>query len=129
MFRASAPARWSSALPVCSNVKATSHWVTRDILKEFGAEPVDQRVVVDRNRITGAGVTAGLDMGLTLVAKMRDRAYAESLQLLAEYDPEPPFNAGSRKTAPKEAIAMIEPMFAQFVETARQAAKNAVARL
>jgi cyclohexyl-isocyanide hydratase len=129
MFRASAPARWSSALPVCSKVKATSHWVTRDILKEFGAEPVDQRVVVDRNRITGAGVTAGLDMGLTLVPKMRDRAYAESLQLLAEYAPEPPFNAGSRKTAPKEAIAMIEPMFAQFVETARQAAKNAVARL
>jgi hypothetical protein len=56
--------------------------------------------VRDRNRITGAGVTAGLDFGLTMVAELRDRTYAECCQLMSEYDPDPPFSAGSMKTAP-----------------------------
>ncbi|WP_204326968.1 DJ-1/PfpI family protein, partial [Stenotrophomonas maltophilia] len=71
--------------------KATSHWAARDLLVAGGAEPVDARVVIDRNRVTGAGVSAGLDFGLKLVAMMRDEAYAKSVQLLAEYAPEPPF--------------------------------------
>lgn len=104
--------------------KATSHWAVRDVLKEFGAEPVDARVVTDRNRITGGGVTAGLDFGLEIVARLRDQTYAESLQLLAEYDPRPPFNSGTPGAAPKEVTAMMMAMLAPFGDTVRQWAKH-----
>ncbi|MDX2158971.1 MAG: DJ-1/PfpI family protein [Hyphomicrobiaceae bacterium] len=109
--------------------KATSHWVTRDILRIFGAEPVDQRVVIDRNRMTGGGVTAGLDFGLSLVAKLRDADYAKALQLLAEYQPAPPFDAGTPAKAGAEATGMMTAMFDQFVKDARAAAEAAVRRL
>jgi cyclohexyl-isocyanide hydratase len=79
--------------------KATSHWATREALRAFGAEPVEARVVVDRNRITGGGVTAGIDFGLVLLAKLRGDDAAKLTQLAMEYDPEPPFNAGSPETA------------------------------
>jgi cyclohexyl-isocyanide hydratase len=79
--------------------KATSHWASRDILPMFGAEPVEARVVVDRNRITGGGVTAGIDFGLVLLAKLCGDDVAKVTQLAMEYDPEPPFQAGSPKTA------------------------------
>ncbi len=79
--------------------KATSHWAARDALRMFGAEPVDARVVVDRNRITGGGVTAGIDFGLVILAKLRGDDAARLTQLAMEYDPEPPFHAGSPKTA------------------------------
>jgi len=75
--------------------RATSHWATRDILPVLGATPVNERIVEDRNRITGAGVTSGMDFGLVLAAKLSDRTYAEMLQLINEYDPQPPFHAGS----------------------------------
>jgi cyclohexyl-isocyanide hydratase len=79
--------------------KATSHWAARDSLRMFGAEPVDARVVVDRNRITGGGVTAGIDFGLVILAKLRGDDAAKLTQLAMEYDPEPPFNAGNPKVA------------------------------
>jgi cyclohexyl-isocyanide hydratase len=79
--------------------KATSHWATRDALSTFGAEPVEARVVVDRNRITGGGVTAGIDFGLVLLAKLRGDEAAKLTQLAMEYDPEPPFQSGSPRTA------------------------------
>ena len=79
--------------------KATSHWAMRDELSKFGAEPVEARVVVDRNRITGGGVTAGIDFGLVLLAKLRGDEAAKLTQLAMEYDPEPPFKAGTPKTA------------------------------
>ena len=79
--------------------KATSHWAARDGLTAFGAEPVEARVVVDRNRITGGGVTAGIDFGLVLLAKLRGDESAKLTQLAMEYDPEPPFQSGSPKTA------------------------------
>lgn len=85
--------------------KATSHWSCRDALSGFGAIPTDARVVRDRNRITGAGVISGLDFGLTMVAELRGQFYAECTQLVAEYDPQPPFNAGSIKTAPEKVTA------------------------
>ena len=94
--------------------KATSHWAARESLADFGALPTDARVVRDRNRITGAGVTAGLDFGLTMVAEMRDANYAQNLQLLCEYDPHPPFEAGSVHTAPPEVLAMMKAMLAGF---------------
>ena len=94
--------------------KATSHWAARASLAEFGALPTDERVVRDRNRITGAGVTAGLDFGLMMVAEMRDANYAQSLQLLCEYDPHPPFTSGSVHTAPPDVLAMMKAMLAGF---------------
>jgi cyclohexyl-isocyanide hydratase len=79
--------------------KATSHWSVRDALSAFGAEPVEARVVIDRNRVTGGGVTAGIDFGLVLLAKLRGDEAAKLTQLAMEYDPEPPFQAGSPRTA------------------------------
>ena len=94
--------------------RATSHWSCRDALAGFGAIPTEARVVHDRNRITGAGVTSGLDFGLTMVAELRDRTYAECTQLMSEYDPHPPFEAGSLRTAPPEAVKPMMELVAGF---------------
>lgn len=87
--------------------RATSHWVARDTLADFGVTPVDQRVVADGKFITGAGISAGLDMALAAVEALRGRAYAEAQMLQAEYAPVPPF-AGGRpdNTAPAITDAM-----------------------
>jgi transcriptional regulator GlxA family with amidase domain len=79
--------------------KATSHWAAREGLSAFGAVPTDARVVVDRNRITGGGVTAGIDFGLVVLAKLRGDDAAKLTQLAMEYDPEPPFQCGSPGSA------------------------------
>lgn len=113
-----------AAAGLLKGYKATSHWAARETLRDFGAEPVDARVVVDRNRITGGGVTAGLDFGLQIIATLRDQRYAEGVQLLAEYAPEPPFNAGTPHTAPKESVEMMGGMFVQFLENVRAVAKS-----
>ena len=105
--------------------RATSHWVTHDLLREFGARPVKRRVVVDRNRVTGAGVSAGLDLGLALVQQHRDRLYAQSVQLLAEYAPAPPLAAGSPQTAPKRAVDLVAGMFTDFRAEVRATAADA----
>lgn len=109
-----------AAAGLLKGYRATSHWIARDLLSHAGATPVDARVVRDRNRITGAGVSAGLDLGLTLVELLRDKLYAQSMQLLAEYAPEPPFNAGTPRTAPPEATAMLVDMFKGFTAGAKQ---------
>lgn len=96
--------------------KATSHWSVLHVLSGFGAIPTEARVVHDRNRITGAGVTSGLDFGLTMVAELRDRTYAECCQLMSEYDPHPPFNSGSMKTAPPEVKAPMVQLLTDFVK-------------
>ena len=84
--------------------KATSHWAARGLLAGFGAEAVDARVVIDRNRITGGGVTAGIDFGLVVLAKLRGDDAAKFTQLAMEYDPEPPFNAGNPQAAGPAAV-------------------------
>jgi len=91
--------------------RATSYWNTLETLKVFGAIPTEGRVVIDRNRVTGGGVTAGLDFGLALVAKLRNQTYAEAVQLYLEYNPQPPFNSGSPTTANKQAKKFIDDMF------------------
>jgi transcriptional regulator GlxA family with amidase domain len=96
--------------------KATSHWVTRPMLHHFGATETDERVVIDRNRITAAGVSAGLDLGLHLTLKLRDEFYAHTMQLLAEYAPAPPFDYGTPDRFKKEELELIEGMFAGFVK-------------
>ncbi|MFY0573200.1 DJ-1/PfpI family protein [Cystobacter fuscus] len=107
--------------------EATSHWASRDLLPLFGAKPVDARVVVDRNRMSG-GVTAGIDFGLTLLAKLVGEDVAKLSQLAMEYDPAPPFNSGSPKTADpeivkraKEWIGAMSVQHAQFVQEVSQA--------
>ncbi len=98
--------------------KATSHWSVRQVLAKYGAIPTDARVVHDRNRITGAGVTAGLDMGLTMVALLRDKLYAECTQLVSEYDPNPPFHSGSLKTAPPDVREAMVNLLEDFTKKA-----------
>jgi cyclohexyl-isocyanide hydratase len=102
--------------------KATSYWMVRDLLPLFGAEPASGRVVIDRNRITGGGATAGLDFGLTLAAVLRGDDHAKMLQLSVEYDPQPPFDAGSPEGAPAGMAQRIREMRAGELEAARAAA-------
>lgn len=104
--------------------KATSHWVTRDILQELGAIPTEGRVVVDRNRITGGGVTAGIDFGLKIAAMLTNDTYAKAIQLYLEYDPEPPFDAGTPEKAPPVVNQFLNEMFAGLKETAKATAKR-----
>ena len=82
--------------------RATTHWLSLDLLPLFGAEPVDERVVVDRNRITGGGVTAGIDFALVVASELFGTAEAQRIQLAIEYRPAPPFDSGSPHTAPDE---------------------------
>ncbi len=79
--------------------RATTHWAVHDELSQFGAQPVKARVVTDRNRISGGGVTAGIDFGLTVLAQLRGADVARMVQLMMEYDPQPPFDAGSPEKA------------------------------
>jgi cyclohexyl-isocyanide hydratase len=79
--------------------RAATHWMSRDLLRAFGAEPVAQRVVVDGNLFTGGGVTAGIDVALTVAAEITGRPAAEAIQLGIEYDPLPPFSSGSPEQA------------------------------
>ena len=105
--------------------RATSHWATKALLPIFGAIPTDGRVVRDRNRITGGGVTAGIDFGLLLVGMLRDRTYAEGVQLLAEYAPEPPYDAGTPQRATADVKQMMESMFVNFLKTAETVGRAA----
>jgi cyclohexyl-isocyanide hydratase len=109
--------------------RVTSHWTVRELLPLFGAEPVAQRVVEDRNRITAGGVTAGIDFGLQIAARLRSVAYAQMLQLLLEYDPQPPFQAGSPAGASAALTDHVRTRRAPAVEAARQAALVAQQRL
>ncbi len=91
--------------------RATSHWVTRDTLADFGAIPVNERVVKDGNILTGAGVSSGLDFALALVEMLRGKPYAQSLMLQAEYHPEPPFPGGTLSSSPADVGQMMDDMF------------------
>jgi cyclohexyl-isocyanide hydratase len=109
--------------------RATTHWTAMDLLAPFGATPEKTRVCVDRNRITGGGVTAGIDFALTLVSIMVDRPTAELVQLRLEYNPAPPFNSGSPDTAPPEILALIKEKIAPFRQRRVEANGRAAARL
>ena len=87
--------------------RATSHWAYRDALREYGAEPVAERVVEDGNLITAAGVSAGIDMALTLAARIAGEDVAKAIQLGIEYDPEPPFDSGSPEKADEGLVELI----------------------
>ena len=106
--------------------RATSHWAAASLLPLFGAEIEEGRVVTDRNRITGGGITAGIDFGLVLLAKLRGDNAAKMAQLLMEYDPQPPFRAGSPKGAgeamTQQLLAMVEPVNRETRRIAEQIA-------
>lgn len=84
--------------------RATTHWAWHDLLALFGAEPVHARHVIDRNRATGGGVTAGIDFALALMAEIAGDDHARAVQLALEYDPAPPFDAGSPAKAGKALV-------------------------
>lgn len=87
--------------------RATTHWMARDALADLGAEPVPERVVRDGDTITGAGVSAGIDLALTLAADLVGEHIAQMIQLGIEYDPQPPYRSGSPETAPPEVVASL----------------------
>lgn len=109
--------------------RATSHWSSLDQLALLDAQPVSERVVRDRNRITGAGVTSGIDFALTLVAEIADDATARAIQLQMEYDPAPPYNSGSPQSAPPQEVEAARTKMATFIATRRAATEAAAARL
>jgi transcriptional regulator GlxA family with amidase domain len=96
-----------AAAGLLDGLKATSHWLALDALRKYGAEPVAERVVVQGKIITAAGVSAGIDMALTLVARELGDAVAQAIQLGIEYDPQPPFDAGAPHKAPAEIVDML----------------------
>jgi cyclohexyl-isocyanide hydratase len=109
--------------------RAATHWSAMDYLEKFGAMPTKTRVCVDRNRITGGGVTAGIDFALTLVSLLVDRTTAQTIQLRLEYNPAPPFNAGSPDTAPPEILALMKEKIAPGLARRGEAIDRAAARL
>ena len=92
--------------------KATTHWAAHSYLEAFGAIPSEGRYVIDRNRATGGGVTAGIDFGLALVARIAGDELAKTIQLAMEYSPKPPFNSGSPAEASAETIERVKGIFA-----------------
>jgi cyclohexyl-isocyanide hydratase len=109
--------------------RATTHWSAMEGLAPFGAIPTKTRVCTDRNRITGGGVTAGIDFALTLVSVMVDRKTAEAIQLRLEYNPAPPFSAGSPDTAPAEVLALMQERIAPSKARRMEMIQRAAARL
>lgn len=84
--------------------QATSHWLALETLRTFGVEPTGRRVVIDGKYVTAAGVSSGIDMGLTLLGTLAGDRFARSVQLLTEYDPQPPYDAGSPDKAPADLV-------------------------
>jgi cyclohexyl-isocyanide hydratase len=109
--------------------RATTHWTAIDFLGAFGATPTKTRVCVDRNRVTGGGVTAGIDFALTLVSLLVDQRTAEAIQLRLEYNPAPPFNSGSPDTAPTEILALMREKIAPAQIRRGEKIDRAAARL
>ena len=106
------------AAGVLDGLDATSHWLELDALAGFGASPTGRRVVEQGKVITAAGVSSGIDMGLTLAAKIAGDEFAKTIQLLIEYDPEPPFDSGSTGKAAPELVETIRRLAADHQATA-----------
>lgn len=96
------------AAGILNGLEATTHWAVKGLIGQFGATYTTNRVVRQGKVITAAGVSAGIDMALMLAAEMAGREVAESVQLLIEYDPQPPFHAGSPEKAPKRVVKNLE---------------------
>jgi cyclohexyl-isocyanide hydratase len=118
-----------AAAGLLSGYRATCHWLSISQLGILGAIPVSERVVVDRNRVTGGGVTAGIDFGLRLIAEVFGQERAKLVQLQMEYDPAPPFMGGSPATADPEVVAKVRARVAEFQSLREAAARLAATKL
>ena len=110
-----------AAAGLLNGKRAGSHWAYRELLAMFGAIPDEARVVRDGNAITGGGVTAGIDIALTIVADLAGEKVAKMIQLAIEYAPAPPFNCGRPETADAETIAAVKHLFSGFAAERREA--------
>lgn len=118
-----------AAAGLLKGYRAATHWTAREFLSAFGAIASQDRVCIDRNRITGGGVTAGIDFALTLVSVIADRPTAEAIQLRLEYNPAPPFQSGSPDTAPPDVVALLNERIAPHRARRGEAVQRAAARL
>lgn len=118
-----------AAAGLLTGYRATSHWLSIDQLAHFGVEPVAERVVIDRNRITGAGVTSGIDFALVAVAHLFGEERAELAQLNMEYDPQPPFSSGSPKVAEPRLVEGVRETTRAFQQQRDETARRVAARL
>jgi cyclohexyl-isocyanide hydratase len=110
-----------AAAGLLTGKRAGSHWAYRDMLAAFGAIPDPARVVRDGNAITGGGVTAGIDIALTIAAELAGDDRAKAIQLMIEYAPAPPFNCGRPEIAEPHIVAAVKEGFAQFAAERRKA--------
>ncbi|SHM00730.1 cyclohexyl-isocyanide hydratase [Chitinophaga jiangningensis] len=108
-----------AAAGLLDGYKATTHWRSLDLLRMFDVEVVQERIVKDRNRITGGGVTAGIDFGLLFTAMIGGEELAKVIQLQLEYNPQPPFHAGSPKTAELPVLQRARELTQQMFEVRR----------
>jgi transcriptional regulator GlxA family with amidase domain len=99
--------------------RATTHWLAMDELGQLGATPATDRVVFDGKYVTAAGVSSGIDMGLTLAGRIAGDQVAQAIQLMIEYDPQPPYDAGSPDRAPAEVTARLRAR-SRFLMTGRR---------
>lgn len=118
-----------AAAGLLQSYKATCHWAFRDQLAMLGVEVVPQRAVIDRNRVTGAGVTSGIDFGLILLGLLCGEQVAKMTQLMMEYTPEPPFNAGTPETAGEEVVQPLMQFGKPLLDTFLTQTKEIAARL
>lgn len=96
-----------AAAGILDGLEATTHWLSLETLARYGARPVSRRVVEQGKVITAAGVSSGIDMALTLAARVAGERVAQAIQLAIEYDPEPPFECGSATKAPEDVVALV----------------------
>ena len=118
-----------AAAGLLTGYRATCHWLSLDQLAYFGAVPVAERVVIDRDRDTGAGVTSGIDFALTLAACLFGEERAKRAQLAMEYDPRPPFVWGTPASAGPELVASLRAANAAFQNEREAVARRAAAGL
>jgi putative intracellular protease/amidase len=110
------------AAGILDGLRATSHWLELETLRQYGAEPTGERVVEQGKVITAAGVSAGIDMALTLAARIGGQETAEAIQLAIEYDPQPPFDSGSVQKAAPAMVEAIRGVVAAREQAARERA-------
>ena len=117
-----------AAANLLQGYKATCHWALREQLAMFGVEVILERVVIDRNFITGAGVTSGIDFGLTVLSLLWGEEMAKMAQLMMEYAPQPPFEAGTPETAGEDIVKPFlqlgEPLIAAFLQQTQKIISN-----
>ena len=118
-----------AAAGLLEGYRAACHWLWRDELARLGVEVATDRVVIDRNSVTGGGVTAGIDFGLFLVAKLRGPEEARRIQLQLEYNPSPPFESGSPEQADGDTIAEVQRRSVNLKKLRRAATDRALANL